>query len=286
MQFGIGLLIDSITAIAFTFLLACGLYVVYGLLRVINLAHGDLMLVGAYSASVLQESGAAFIVCVGGAAAAPAMLGGAMEFLLIRRLYDRDDLSTLLVTAGIGLCLRECIRLVFGPAGRFVDAPTAGLIDISGVPYSTYSLVLTLSAAAVATASYLLVRFTRIGLIVRASMEDPTLAESAGISRRRTCRWAFAVGAALAGLAGALVAPVSSVNPYMGLEWSVAAFVVVIICGAAQPSPMPLLYSAAVIAGGKTVLNAFLGMTSATIGSLLIVILILLVRPDGLAIRR
>lgn len=286
MQFAVGVTLDAITAIAVMFLLSAGLYIIFGMLRVINMAHGDFMMLGAYATSILQERNWPFFPAALMATCSIVVVGIAVERFLIRPLYDRSNLSTLLMTAGIGLCIREISRIIFGPAGRFVDPPTTHVLQVFGSPYPVFSLLLTGISLAIAVLAWIIINTTRWGLIVQATIENPSLAESNGIDTRRTCRWAFAAGSGLAGLAGALIAPLASVTPYMGVEWSLSAFLVVIVAGGATASPAPVLWGSALLAGSRTLLNVFFGITSATIGMLLLVIAVLFIRPAGMVAKK
>lgn len=214
-------------------LVSLGLAIIYGTMGVINLAHGDFLMVGAYAEWFVQtylDVGLAaqlilsFIIV--------AILGWLCERSVIRFLYRRP-LDTMLATWGIGLILEQAIRLTVGPHLRYVKmAP--GLISpmhILGTTQPSYRVFIFLLTVAVMVATYLLIFRTRFGMRVRAVTQSPEIARSFGINASQVYALTFAYGAGLAGLAGALVAPLKSVYPDMGTSFVVDAFMVVVMGG-------------------------------------------------------
>ena len=283
MDFWIGLALDVLTAIAVVLLSAIGLYVIYGLMRVINMAHGDMMMVGAYcTAASLQVTGSFWLGLLF-ASLVVGMLGFFIERLILRRLYGRGNLATLLATWGVGLVIVEVVRLWVGPSGWFVDAPLDRVISIYNTPYPLYSSFLVLCALALLTLMWLLLTRSTLGIVIRATMEDPARAEAMGINTDAVYRWSFVSGSLLAGIAGGLLAPISAVTPYMGSDSATRAFLVVIVGGFG--SLLSPITGSTLVGGARALLSSFLGVTTATIGMFSIVLITLLVKPLGITVK-
>jgi urea transport system permease protein len=218
-------------AIGAVFLLgALGLMIIYGVMGVINLAHGDFVMLGAYTMALLAGS----ITPLGGIVAAfvvVAALGVLFDLVLVRFLYHKP-VASMLGTWGLGMVIRQVVILVLGPNLKYVGVPIGGTLALGfGVEYSAWRAVLVVASALLAAAVALLMLRTPFGLKMRAVIANPAVAQSMGLRVERVNRWAFAFGCGLAGLAGALVAPVATVFPNMGLRYLVGAFLVVILCG-------------------------------------------------------
>lgn len=300
MDFWLAAILDASTAIAVLALLSLGLYITYGVLRVVNMAHGEMLTIGAYAVARLSSAGWPFPLATLASSLMVGIFGLVLERLVIRPLHARRDLSTLLATWGAGLVVTESIRLTFGPSGEFVDAPTNRILLIGTVPYPAFNLWLVgISAFLLLSITYLLAA-TQIGVTVRATIENPQLAALRGISNVRIYRWGFALGSAVTGLAGALLAPISAVSPTMGVEYATLAFMVVIVGGMSsdaltyQPRSrlgtiflgsfviLPFIAGCVLVGGSRSLLNALIGITPATLGMLVLVLLALFVRPNGL----
>jgi branched-chain amino acid transport system permease protein len=220
--------------IALLVLISMGLAVIFGMMRVINLAHGEFMMLGAYVCVLTANAGAPlWLACIASAVLVGAF-GIVVERLIIRFLYGRI-IDTLLATWGLSLLLVGAVTTFAGPQGRSLSADF-GNVAIGGVNVSAYNLVLTVVTAALVALTWALVRFTRFGLIVRATMQDPVVASALGANRSLTYMATFGYGAALAGLAGAMLAPITGASPTMGLFFVAKAFITVIVGG-----PMPLM---------------------------------------------
>jgi|ERR1043165_4644351 branched-subunit amino acid ABC-type transport system permease component len=296
MTFWLGTFADAITAVAVLALVSVGLYITYGVLRVINLAHGDMMTLGAYITVFACRSGLPFALAVAVATLTVGLLGLVVEATIIRPLHSRDDLSTLLATWGLGLVITEAIRIFVGPSGEYVDLPTTTVVHLWSVPYPLYSVYLVaLSVLILAGLGYCLTS-TRAGLVVRAVIENPTLAALRGFRVTLVRGIAFGIGAGLTGLAGAVVGPISAITPTMGVEFAMLAFMVAIIAGPPQPAAarargriyiglavlLPCVAAATLVGGSRSILSSLLGVTTATFGMLAITIAMLLSRPNGI----
>lgn len=216
------------------FLLAAGLTLVFGIMDTLNLAHGALFMAGGYvSASVHTHSGS-FLLAIAVGIAATVVLAAVLERVLIRRLYVRDHLSQVLATFGVILIADDVVKALWGPSPIMAPTPQAlsGPVQLFGfLPYPSYRLLILAAGLAAALALYLLVNRTRLGMWVRAGASNRQMAEWMGIRVKRVFAIVFAMGAALAALAGALMAPISAVQVGMGESILIPALVVIVIGG-------------------------------------------------------
>jgi branched-subunit amino acid ABC-type transport system permease component len=218
-----------IYAIALLVLISLGLAVIFGMMRVINLAHGEFMMLGAYVCVLAGNAGAPLWVAATVSAVLVGAFGIVVERLIIRFLYGRI-IDTLLATWGLSLFLVGGVTTVFGPQGRSLST-SFGNVSFGGLNLSAYNLLLIGVAASLAILTWALARFTRFGLIVRGTMQDPVVASALGVDRGLIYMATFGYGAALAGLAGAVLAPITGASPTMGLLFVAKAFITVIVGG-------------------------------------------------------
>lgn len=214
-------------------LVALGLTIIFGLLDVINMSHGEFYAVGAFGALALSLTGVNYWVLIAIVPLALIPIGVLVERLLIRRVYDGPDrhVSTLLLTFGLGLILEDMLKIIFGPNTQRPQNPLPGATEFLGIIIPTYRLFLIGIGAAVIVAVALVVYRTRLGAMVRAASFDRQMAASLGVRVSWVYSGAFAFGIALAGLAGVLLAPLYSVFPTMGRDFILLAFTVVIVGG-------------------------------------------------------
>ncbi|RUP14112.1 MAG: branched-chain amino acid ABC transporter permease [Methylobacterium sp.] len=218
---------NVITGIATLVLITLGLGVIYGMMRIINLAHGEFMMLGAYTA--VMASGAGVNIWIAMLVLPPLVVGAIgliLERTVIRFLYGRM-MDTMLATWGISLGLIGLITTLYGNVVRGVSTPV-GSFDIGRYGASLYSLVIVATALAALGAMFLVLRFTKFGLILRATMQNPRMAAALGVQPNRVYMATFALGAALAGLAGGVLAPISGVSPAMGAAYIARAFITVL----------------------------------------------------------
>ncbi len=216
------------------FLMAAGLTLIFGVMGLINLAHGSLYMVGAFAAAGVAGATGSFLLGLGAALAAAALAGVLVEMLVIRRLYAADHLDQVLATFALILIFSEGTRWVFGSFPLYLDIPDAlsGPVTLpGGIEYPRYRLALIGVGLAVAAGLWALTRHTRIGIRIRAGENDREMIAALGIDIRRLYTLVFALGAALAGLAGALVGAIQSVQIGMGEPVLILAFVVIVIGG-------------------------------------------------------
>lgn len=216
------------------FLLAAGLTLVFGIMDVMNLAHGSLFMGGAYVAASVHTRTDSFVGAVLAALVVVVLVALVLEALLVRRLYGRDHLAQVLATFGIILVADDLVKMAWGPAPIMASAPAAlsGAVEIlPGLPYPAYRLVILVAGLVVAGGLYLLVNHTRVGMLVRAGASNRAMAELMGVRVGRIFSLVFMVGAALAALAGALMGPLTAVQVGMGEEILIPSLVVLVIGG-------------------------------------------------------
>ena len=215
------------------FLMSAGLTLVFGVMGLINLAHGSLYMIGAFlCAAVAAATGSFWLGLVAGIAAAAAA-GALIEVTVIRRLYARDHLDQVLATFALILILSEGVRMIFGPFPLYLNVPDSlrGTVSLGVVEYSVYRLALIGFGLAVAVGLWALIARTRLGVRIRAGESDREMIAALGVNIRALYTIVFALGAALAGLAGALVGAIQSVQVGMGEPVLILAFVVIVIGG-------------------------------------------------------
>lgn len=219
---------------SFYALLSLGLAIIFGVLRVVNFAHGAYFMLGAFVAYLLgQDLNIGFWPSIIIAPIAVGLLGMVLERLLIRRLYSLDPLYNFILTFGLTLILQDAMRLRYGMQGQPYRAPNelAGATNLGLIFYPNYRLFAMLFAIVVCVAVWYLIERTRIGMIVRAATEKPELTRALGVNVDRWVTPVFGFGVALAALGGVLAAPMQSVYPLMGAELIITVFAVVVIGG-------------------------------------------------------
>jgi branched-subunit amino acid ABC-type transport system permease component len=229
--------LSGLTNASFLFLMASGLSLIFGVLRILNFAHGSLYMVGAYATyqfvvwfgpGELTFWGAVIL-----AATIVAVLGGAIERFLFRRLYARDELYQLLFTYALVLFFTDLVKVVWGVQQHSVSRPPSlsGASFVLGAKLPDYNLFIILLGPAIALAFWLVLQRTRMGRLIRAAALDREMLESLGVNVSRLYLGTFAVGSFLAGLAGALITPVAAIVPGMDAEIIIALFIIVVIGG-------------------------------------------------------
>ena len=215
------------------FLLAAGLTLVFGIMDMINLAHGSLYMVGAFLAATLVQATGSFALGVLLAIPAAAIVGMLLEVSILRRLYARDHLSQVLATFALILIINETVRMIWGP-DMPLSAPEAlaGPVQlIPGMPYSAYRLLIIGVGLAVAVLLYFVVAKTRVGMLVRAGASNREMALAMGVDIKKLFTLVFGFGAALCAIAGAMLGPIFAVQVGMGENILILAFVVIVIGG-------------------------------------------------------
>jgi branched-chain amino acid transport system permease protein len=216
------------------FLLAAGLTLIFGIMDLVNLAHGSLYMLGAYFAATFAALTGSFVLGAALALAATFVAGVVLEVIAIRPLYGRSHLDQVLGTFGLLLFFNELVRLVWGPAGMTLSLPSEMLTAVQiipGVYYPAYRLVIIAAALVVAALLYILVMRTRLGMLIRAGASNREMVGALGVNIKLLYTLVFGLGAALAGFAGLMQAPILTVQIGMGENILILAFVVIIIGG-------------------------------------------------------
>jgi branched-chain amino acid transport system permease protein/urea transport system permease protein len=279
MDFLLTTFLNAMTLISILLLVGLGLAISFGLMNVTNLAHGDFVTVGAFAVYFVQSIGGSFWLGLAAATVAGAAVGFILEFAIIRHLYSRP-VSTVLATWGVSLILQQVLELTFGLGAKPVTPPVDGTFDLIFTAYPAYRLILIAIALMILLAVVLLIRKTSFGLDIRTVIQNREMAEGVGINTRRTYAIAFSFGAAIAGLAGGLIAPLAIVLPQMGVNYLANAFFVVIVGGAGSIGG---LVAGSVFVGGFTsVLDYQISPSLAQAVVLLAAIVAVRLRPNGL----
>ena len=216
------------------FLMSAGLTLIFGVMGLINLAHGSFYMLGAFSASFVAGLTGNFFLAILASVIFPALIGVMVEFTVIRKLYERDHLDQVLATFALILIFSESTRYIFGAFPLFLDIPKflQGNILLPGeIIYSKYRLIIIIIGLCVAIGLYLLINRTLLGIQIKAGQNDRQMIRVLGINISRLYTMVFAMGAALAGLAGALIGAIQSVEVGMGEPVLILAFVVIVIGG-------------------------------------------------------
>jgi len=271
-------IVNGLSLASILILIALGLAVIFGLLGVINLAHADLFMAGMYAVVLAQGVTGNFWF---GVLAAPLIVGAigfVVELGVVRWLRARP-LDTLIATLGVGIVIREGVKLLFGAGYRQVANPLPGSIAIGPVAYPIYRLLLIAVTASILAGLAAWLYRTAPGLRLRAMLQDRETAAAYGIDPERASLVAFVVGAALAGLAGALMSPLVTVGPDVGIIYLARAFMVVVVGGVG--SLLGLVGGGVIIGGGDTLAGYFLNPTIANAAVLVLAVVILRFRPGG-----
>ncbi len=215
------------------FLLASGLTLIFGIMDFINLSHGSFYMIGAYFCGSIVAKTGSFLAGVVFGLIGMFAVGALVEWLIARKLYRQDHLDHVLVTFGLILIFDTLVHMIWGAAGMAIPLPAVlnGQIDIGGLVLPTYRLVIIAAGLAVAAILYILVSRTRLGMLIRAGASNRTMVEALGVDINRLFLLVFALGAAMAGLAGMLIAPITEASIGMGNDIIIVAFVVVIVGG-------------------------------------------------------
>ncbi len=263
-------LLDVVTTAGVLYIVAVGLLLVYGVLRIINLAHGAFLALGAYAAVVTTWWGWSPWSAPLLAFAVGAGLAALVEWRVLRALYSRP-LDTILATWGLNIIVVQAITVYFGREIQFAKSPIERAVNVGGATYSEYRLVLLVLAALLGLLVWLIVQRTSIGVVARAVIMNEELAQALGINTRLVRFTTFCLGAGLAALAGALLTPLVSVHPNLGVPWLINAFMLVLVAGVSLGG----LALVSLLLGGAQVLVSSYG--NPVLGSLTIVILAVII---------
>jgi len=260
-----------------------GLAIVFGLLGVMNMAHGEFVMLGAYSVVTVQKLGLPLVAAVPLAVVVCGALGYVVERWLIRPLYARP-FDTLLATWALAMLMRKLVEAVFGREYRNVESTLTEPMMVFGSQYPAYRLALIALALAVMAGLFLWYRRSAAGLRVRAMTANPVLAQALGINTRRLASQAFVIGVVFAGLSGVLLAPLIRIEPGIGVDYLLDAFFVLVVGGLGTLGGM--FGGVGIIGGSQAIVSSVAGQTSGYAVVLMLSIIFLWLKPNGLFSRR
>jgi len=262
-------------------LISSGLTIIYGTLGVLNLAHGAMFMLGGYAGYVAFEATGSYIIAVAAGTLFLLVVGVVMERVVIRHFYGRPHEDQLLVTFGLGICFVEVVRFFFSSLTKTVPAPPlmSGITSLGFMFYPTYRLAVVGIVAVALIVLYIVLYRTKLGMIVRAGIEDSLMVDSLGIDVYKVFMVVFGIGAMAAGFAGIVNAPVVSLTPEVGEAILVQTFVVVVIGGVGS---FPGAVLGGLIAGEIISLTSMVNPGYAYVMLFAAMTLVLMVRPHGL----
>ena len=271
--------LDIVTTAAIFYVVALGLLIIFGVMKIINFAHGAFLTIGGYAALVVTGLGFSPWLALPFAALVGLAIGALVERVVVRPLYARP-LDAILATWGLSIVIVQLITVGFGRGTNFVQSPVQGAIAVLGSDYSLYRLIMLAIALLLGGAMLAILQGTQLGLTARAVIMNETLARSLGINSALVRFVTFSVGAGLAAMAGALITPLLSVDPLMGVPWLLNAFMLVMVSGTSLVS---LALASLVLGGAQVVISTY---GNPVLGALSIVVLsaiLLRIRPSGFA---
>ncbi len=275
----VALLLDIVSSASILFIISSGLLIIFGVMKILNFAHAGIVAVGGYVALTVTQLGWSPWLAAPAALVVGFALGAIIERSIMQWLYARS-LDAILAAWGLGMILVQLITITYGREIQFVETPLAGATEIFGQNYSLYRLYLIFVAIFVGVALTALLRGTRFGLNTRAVIMNDALAQALGINSALVRLFSFSLGSALGAMAGALITPLSSVDPNMGFPWLVSAFMIVLLSGA---SLLSLALSALVLGGAQVLASTFISPVAGGMTIVLLAALILRIRPEGFA---
>ena len=261
-------------------LIASGLTLIFGIMDVVNFAHGELFMLGAYVGVVVMAATGNFWLALVVATLVVALIGAAIQIVTLRPLLGRDPLTTILATFGISLVLQNYALWQFGPVARKIPEPFTGHFNLFYLEYPWYRLVIAGLSAAIIGAFYLFLKYGTFGIWIRATTQDRTMAQAMGIPVPWVHTAVFALGAGMAAASGVLFGPLVGVNHAMGLDWVLKAFIVVVVGGMGNLGGS--IAAAIFISLLESYASIWVSPAQAIIVSFVVLILTLLFRPTGL----
>jgi branched-subunit amino acid ABC-type transport system permease component len=261
-------------------LIASGLTLIFGIMDVVNFAHGELFMLGAYLGFVIFVTTGSFLLALIGSALIIAILGAALQIVTLRPLIGRDPLNTILVTFGISLILQNYALWQFGPVVRKIPEPVNLYFTLFYLQYPWYRILIAVLSAAIIGGFYLFLKYGKFGIWIRATAQDRVMAQAMGIPVPWVFTGVFAIGAAMAAASGVLFAPLVGVSHTMGLDWVLKAFIVVVVGGMGNLGGS--IAAAIFISLLEAYATVWLDPSQAVIVSFVVLILTLLFRPTGL----
>ena len=273
----IALALDVISSAAILFIISSGLLIIFGVMKILNFAHAGLLSVGGYMALTVTQLGWSPWLAAPFALVAGFLAGALIEQTIMRWLYARS-LDAILAAWGLGMILVQLITITYGRQIQFVQTPLSGAITIFGETYSLYRLFLGLVAIALGIILTAVLKGTRLGLNTRAVIMNDNLAQALGINSAWVRFLSFSLGSALAAMAGALITPLSSVNPNMGFSWLISSFMIALLSGSSLVS---LAVSSLILGGTQVLVSTFINPVAGGMTIVVLAAIILRIRPEG-----
>lgn len=272
-------LLSSISAAAILLIAAMGLAIVFGLMGVINLAHSEFLMIGAYAALTITKAGVPYLLSIPLAVLITAAIGAMVEILIISRLYSRL-FDTMLATWGLSMVFLQLAVLIFGTATPGIDLPQF-TISIGKYQLAGYPILLIGVAIIMLVFIYLLMTKTTYGMKARASIQEPEMAQAIGIESVRVNTFTFSLGCGLAGFAGAILLPIIPATPSMGAAFAVKSFLMVVVAGPVALTGTAL--TAIGLGGGASIIASFLSSVIGEVFFFIITALLLWLYPSGIS---
>ena len=272
--------VNGIVAGMILALIASGLTLIFGIMDVVNFAHGELFMLGAYIGVIVMATTGSFWLALVVATLVVALIGAALQIVTLRPLLGRDPLTTILATFGISLVLQNYALWQFGPVARKIPEPFTGHFDLFYLEYPWYRLVIAALSAAIIGAFYLFLKFGTFGIWIRATTQDRTMAQAMGIPVPWVHTAVFAIGAGMAAASGVLFGPLVGVNHAMGLDWVLKALIVVVVGGMGNLGGS--IAASIFVSLLESYASIWVSPAQAIIVSFVVLILTLLFRPTGL----
>ena len=276
----VGLIYQYADTVSFLILSAIGLIIIFGMMGVINLAHGEMMMVGAYTTSFAYYSGIPLIISIILGGLVTSVFGILLERLIIRRFYGQL-LSSLVATWGLSLLLSQGALLAFGPQIKTVPTPM-GSFSVGELSFSNYRVFLFIFSIFLIIGVWSIFNWTRFGLQARATMENPKMAKALGVNTHRIYALTFGLGAGLAGIAGGLFALTATIGPFYGQSYTPQAFITVVVGGIANIFS-GLIASAFSLAAVKTAFVFQYNILIGHVSMLIIAIISIRMMPEGIS---
>jgi branched-subunit amino acid ABC-type transport system permease component len=261
-------------------MVASGLTLIFGIMDVVNFAHGELFMLGAYLGVVVLAATGSFWLALLLATLVVALLGAALQVVTLRPLIGRDQLTTILATFGTSLVLQNYALWQFGPVARKIQEPIAGHFRLFYLEYPWYRIAIALLSGAILGALWLFLKYGKYGIWIRATIQDRVMAQAMGIPVPWVYTVVFAIGAGMAAASGVLFGPLVGVNHAMGLDWVLKAFIVVVVGGMGNLGGS--IAASIFVSLLEAYASIWVSPAQAVIASFVVLILTLLFRPTGL----
>jgi len=276
-------LINGLTGFASLLMLSMGMAIIFGIMNVVNLAHGELIVIGAYvSYTAIDKLKLPFIAAAAAAFLITALIGVLLERLIIKRLYGKTA-ETLLVTYALSIVIQQIIRLIYGTRNIHLASPVKGtaILGSTLVPY--YYICIIIIAVLIFAVTFLIFSKTRIGMQIRAVSQNRPMASCLGVNTMKVDTMTFAYGAGITGLAGCIIAPINSISPFVGSNYIVKTFMSVVLGGV--DSLFGVSLGSLVIGESNAIISGFIDSVFAEMLVVFVVVVIVRFRPKGLIVK-